>query len=276
MHFYGPYAGRYVRPLLVALSLCLTLGSGFAADAKKDGKEGKEQARRLQQKLSALEQEKSQLDVKLKETGDQLDQAKQSVAAANQKRSSLEKKLKDAEEENSSLSAKLESAKKDIATVKATLAETQDNLRQTEDAKRRLDSTLTMRSGALAACETKNDSLYRLGGALIKRYEEKGCFDSLVQREPITQLGRVDMENQVEEYRQQLELERANQKIDAARDKRRQQEEADKRALAKADEDMAQQKRDEEERLQRLKKKQQGDLDKIGRKLKGFFENIEW
>jgi len=53
---------------------------------------------------------------------------------------------------------------------------------------------------SFSACTTKNESLHRLGVALIKQYEEKSCLGSVLQREPLTQLKSVDVENMVDEF----------------------------------------------------------------------------
>jgi hypothetical protein len=174
------------------------------------------------------------------------------------------------------LTTQLTAAQVELAETKKSLVGTQETLRQSEDSKRRLDATLNMRSGSLAACEAKNDSLYRTGGALLKRYEEKGCFDALLQSEPVTQIKGSDMENQVEDYRQRLELDRANQKAEDARNQRRLQVESDRRAIEKADQELDEQKRAEQEKLRRLKNKQQSDLNKITRGLSNIFKDIEW
>ena len=54
-------------------------------------------------------------------------------------------------------------------------------------------------------CVANNKKLYEVGHELLQRYQDKGVMDALLQREPITQLKRVQMETLAEEVTGKLE-----------------------------------------------------------------------
>ena len=57
----------------------------------------------------------------------------------------------------------------------------------------------------IADCQSKNEGLYKANGELLDAYRDKGAFAALVQREPVTGIASVKVENAVQEYRFRLE-----------------------------------------------------------------------
>jgi cell division septum initiation protein DivIVA len=55
------------------------------------------------------------------------------------------------------------------------------------------------------ACEAQNGRLRTLALEALDRYEGKGWWESVLAAEPFTQLARVRLENQVDEYRRDVE-----------------------------------------------------------------------
>lgn len=261
--------------MLLALTLALTLAPAGAADDKK----GSEQLRRLQQKLRTVEQEKSQLvqgktelDSQLKEGADKLVQVRRSADAAGRQKVMLEKELKATVGDKDALAAKLADSEKSLADTIQRLGETTVLLRTAEEAKRQLEASLATRTLSLAECVTKNASLHNMGVTLLRQYEEKSCFSSGMQRELLTQIKRVGVENMVDDYRDKLDLEQVN----------RQQQDLQLLARQKAEEsarlarEQAERIRNEQEKTQKMKVRQQNDLDKMTRKIKAIFEDVEW
>ena len=64
-----------------------------------------------------------------------------------------------------------------------------------------------MRDKELGSCETKNKKLYQYQVELINRAQNRGSLDALLEREPLTQLKRVEIENLLEEYRDKIDNE---------------------------------------------------------------------
>ena len=260
--------------LALVLGLALAVGPAGAADDKKGG----EQLRRLQQRLRAVEQEKSQLvqgkselDIQLKDGADKLLQAKRSADTAGRQRGALEKELKAAEAEKDALEGKLADSEKTLADTTQRLGDTTSLLRVAETARRALEANLATRTLSLSECVTKNTSLHGLGVTLLRQYEEKTCFGNGMQRELLTQIKRVGVENMVDEYRDKLDLEQINLQQDRQLLARQKAEEPAR--LAK---EQAERISNEKEKTAKLKARQQNDLDKMTRKVKDMLENIEW
>lgn len=82
------------------------------------------------------------------------------------------------------------------------------SLKQMETEKAKLQDTVNTQAAQLDAYAKHNLALYQLNQELLDQYQRKGVWDALKQREPVTGLGRVDVENTVEEYRVRIGKER--------------------------------------------------------------------
>jgi chromosome segregation ATPase len=74
-------------------------------------------------------------------------------------------------------------------------------LRVIEDERTTLQQTVARKNAELDSCSKDNVSLYQTSLELIDRYESKGVWDAMLEREPVTQLKRVELENVVQDYR---------------------------------------------------------------------------
>lgn len=261
--------------------LLLALMMALPARATED-KKGGEQVRHLQQKLRALEQEKSQLvqgkselDTQLKAGADKLSQVQHTAETAGRQRTSLERALKTAETENTALGSKLADTEKTLADTTLRFNVLTVTLQKSEEAKHQLETGLTVRTQSLAECVKKNESLHRLGVTLLTQYEEKSCFGSGMQREMLTQLKRVGVENMVDEYREKLDQELVNQQQDRQLLARQKASQLSEEQVNIAQSKLERLKSDQEKEVTR-KVSQQSDLDKITKKVRDVFQNIEW
>lgn len=62
------------------------------------------------------------------------------------------------------------------------------------------DSRLAARDKELSACTADNKKLGALSKELLGRYADKGMWDAMLVREPLTQIKRVELENLVQQY----------------------------------------------------------------------------
>jgi predicted RNase H-like nuclease (RuvC/YqgF family) len=81
---------------------------------------------------------------------------------------------------------------------------TQD-VNRLEAEKKHLQETVAGQGESIVSCEGKNAKLAQLNLELLTSYERKGFLDAILQREPLTQLKRVEMENMVQEYQGRIE-----------------------------------------------------------------------
>ncbi len=60
------------------------------------------------------------------------------------------------------------------------------------------------RTQQVRVCADNNLKIYQISMELANRYRKKGVFDALLQREPVTQLKRVEIDNIAEQYKDLL------------------------------------------------------------------------
>ena len=197
----------FFQLLMLLLTGMLSI-SAMAADSPKD-----KQVRRMQLMLNAAQQEKTDL------TG-QVETLKNKVSELESKRAALEKKLggqsrqlteladkqqqadlQDKQQQEELTSKYLESEKK-LKQMEEQYASVSKNLQQKqfdkEQEKKRLD-------GEVKICEKKNAELYLLNAKIMDKYQSKGMMEVMRHAEPFTQLEKVQMENLLQEYRDNME-----------------------------------------------------------------------
>lgn len=85
-----------------------------------------------------------------------------------------------------------------------------ESLRVVEGDKSAAQTKVAEQERLLNDCGSKNTRLYEVNLELLDRYENKGVWDALLQREPVTQLKRVEIENIVEEYKYKISQQRVH------------------------------------------------------------------
>ncbi len=131
----------------------------------------------------------------------------------------LQKENTDFKTNNGKLEAKIKSLKKNVdRSAKANeaaverinlfnerLKESLAKLRETVMELRKAEATLGDQKAQVTACMRMNVQLYDAGKDLLTKYEQKGVWDALAQREPITGLKQVEVENLIEDYRYKID-----------------------------------------------------------------------
>lgn len=191
----------YRRLFLIAIAALATLPA-LSAD-KPDP------AKRLQQQLRKAEQERQQLTLQKVEAEKQLKDAQEKAAeagrSATQRNARLSREVASLKAEKEALA---ESSKVEQAALTAKLTETERRLSELRLEKQQLDAVFARQKTALGTCVERNVGMYRLGNEVLDKYEQKGCFTSLLQGEPFTQLQRAKIENFMEDYRDKLEAQK--------------------------------------------------------------------
>jgi len=120
----------------------------------------------------------------------------------------MEAKLEAVQTENNALKARLADTEKQLADSVALQQATAQKLAQTESARKKTEGDLSGTVRDLQSCQTHNASLYSLGREMMQKYRDKSCQDALTQAEPFTGLKKVEVENLLETWRDQLDRER--------------------------------------------------------------------
>ena len=289
-------------PLFLLLALCLCLFHPFGhADDKEALKASQDQVKRLQQKIKNLEQEKSLIAADKSKAESEVsaatalaDKSSKSLAGSARKLTVLQtdvellkQTLTDMQaRQATALQEKLKSRDEKISTLQQQLSTTQAQLGQLTDAKRIVDASLANTETALtstqetvAQCTLRNQSLFKTGVTLLKKYEEKSCLSSVLEKEPLTKLKQVGFENRLEEYREQMEkdlivdLESERLKIAALKAAVEKAEE-DKRAKAELDKKAEQ--KAQQAKIREKKKKEQKEMEIWTKPIKQSLERMEW
>lgn len=177
--------------LCAALAACLGAAPAAAETARRDSDEQRVLAK-TQYLLKQVSTERDALKAENEKLKAEIDALNKK--SAGQKKSA-ETALAKSKEEYAQMSERLQEAIKRLETEKQALT--------TE--KQQRDESLTRQSKSLEVCETKNARLVEANLELLHRYENKGVFDALFQREPVTGLKQVEIESLIEEYRDKMD-----------------------------------------------------------------------
>ncbi len=188
--------------IIAVFTLALLLPfQSLSAAAPRDQAAG-DALRRAQQMLQTLAKEKSELESEnikisreLESTREeltaalgQIDKTEKNVAAARNRNEALVERIRTDSELHADMReqfrAKLDDAQADIKLLLAAVEE---------------------RTHWIGECQAKNDQLQQVNVELLEAYKGKTAWDSVKQREPVTGLAAVKIENQIQEYEFRLE-----------------------------------------------------------------------
>lgn len=222
----------YVIALASAIALvCCNPQTALAEDKRADAM--REQVRRMQQaqkkadaeraalvqEKEALVKDKSAVDDALKKAASENAGIRRSLASAKQQQDVVKQEAESARKETQALAEKLADAQKRLAEAESALRTTQQKLASTESERGGLATSLGLQREATQACESKNVKLFEFGSELLDRYRTKGFWTTLAQKEPITGIKSVEIENLLEEYREKLGEQRTTSASHSASDR---------------------------------------------------------
>ena len=202
------------RSILILVLAATAAAPAWAASESRE----RQMLRRMQQQVQQLDQARAQAEQEkadalaakenLQRELDKLKAVKGQLTSERLARKRVERELK-------ALQAELEASKTRIAETEAKLADSQVQQRatvhtlvQTESAKKQTETQLAGTRQDLKLCQTHNGRLYGLGREMMQKYRDKSCQDALAQAEPFTGLKKVEVENVLETWRDQLDRER--------------------------------------------------------------------
>ncbi len=161
--------------------VCGTVSAADADDQKAVVARAQRMLRQMSQERDALQAENAKLKSEVDELNRKLGSQKKSSEAA----------LAKSREGNAALSEDLRKAGQD--------------LRQTAAEKTQLQATVVDQAQLIETCEANNVKMLQINRELLVDYEKKGFLDAMLQREPLTQLKRVEIENIVQEYQDRID-----------------------------------------------------------------------
>jgi peptidoglycan hydrolase CwlO-like protein len=199
--------------LLFLVSGCLmfmVIQNVFAQGVRRDS-EGGDAVAKIQYLLKqtaaerdALKVENDQLSVELEKLSDQVEglQAKNKSLQKDLGKSDLT--LEKFKESDAALREYIERQKERTEEIIEKFKSVVADLRAVEAERAELETNVSNLDGEVKACATKNIELYEIGLQLIDQYKNKGVWDSVAQREPVTGLKQVEIENLIQDYKLRL------------------------------------------------------------------------
>ncbi|HTP73401.1 MAG TPA: hypothetical protein VML58_14365 [Burkholderiaceae bacterium] len=223
-----------VRCALALAGLAVALCAPALAQSTGTASREQELIRRLRQQVLQLQQEneaatqaaqqaarqRGELEARLKTA----ESSATTLKASARRVATVQGELAAAQSERDALHQSLQQANGLLEAQRTQLAQARTRLEQQEGELTQLRTAAANRDGVLIALETRqqqqnerlnqcidhNVALYRLGQQLLDRYRDKAIGESLAQQESVLQLGRVQLENLVQDYRDKLVGERVN------------------------------------------------------------------
>lgn len=164
-------------------------------------RENDEQRESLEAEKAALQAEVDKLEKERQAALAETKALKARVATSEDKAASLEEKnrkltdrLVKAETDGKALDDKQRQA---IKTLQNKVQDREKDLKQ-------IAADWKLLKEKYDKCADANSRLYEIGEELIKRYEGKGVVSKLIEKEPFTQIKRVELEKTAQEYRDRI------------------------------------------------------------------------
>ncbi len=193
---------------LIFVSFWSTSCNAWGEAARREGGD----TARLQMMLQQMNTEKTELSADNAKLKAELAKTKKELEAVLKERDSGNQKLGRSAQDLVNTQAKADSLQRSFDTLKGRFEQLVEKFRETvvmmrgvEEERDRLTSSLADYDQRVKTCERNNEALYKADLELIDLYERKGVFTSLMQREPVTKLKRVQLENLMDEYRRMAE-----------------------------------------------------------------------
>ncbi len=123
------------------------------------------------------------------------------IATLNRRVTEIERHLEEERKKQKQMTATHEAALKEAARERAALERTRDDL----------EADLGRSRREMERCREHNSRLCTIARELVEKYENKGVADALAQKEPFTQVERVEVEKLVQEYLDRIDDEKLKQ-----------------------------------------------------------------
>ncbi len=184
----------------------LSLSAGkVMAEARRDAAGTANPMRKMQYLLREMSEEKSSLEAKNSELNADLKVETGKKEKLQSKLDRLGKNLNRSKDNNIKLVSRIkqdnERMKEMIARYKQTVAK----LRMGNRDNQLLVNAVRERNKWIDRCKQKNLKMYTLNIQLLKRYRNKNFGDEILEKEPVTGLVAVQLENQEQNYKFRLQ-----------------------------------------------------------------------
>jgi len=164
-----------------------------------------QQKQGIQEEVDKLTKEKGLLAAQQTELKAKAEALEAKTASLEKKNASLEAKAASMDSKNAELAERLSKVEADRTALDQKQKQTMKTLQDTEKALRNLDQKYDQ-------CAEHNARLYTIGNELIKKYQDKGFLGTLAEKEPFTQVKKVEMEKLVQDYKDKIDQQKMKTK----------------------------------------------------------------
>lgn len=186
-------------PLLVLTVVWLSPSQAAAQERRAGG--GDQALKRAQYMLRLVSQEKTELETRLAKLEGEMKDLERELEKLEVRNEGLEARLAQAGEANDRLVERIRSDADKYRDLLGRYRETVNTLKQANADNQHLVKAVHEREGWIARCEERNQGLYAANRDLMGRYREAG----FAVTEGILGLKRVEIENEVQDYRFRIE-----------------------------------------------------------------------
>jgi chromosome segregation ATPase len=187
------------------LTVCVVQGAALAQTARTGGSASAQ----LMQQIQQLATERSALQAENDKLKSELADVKKDRDALKAAQEGLERRARDAttalahsRNEHTGTDQELEQNKAKLQELVAKFRETIQKMREIEADDTKVKQTLATRDHEFAVCVDHNVALYQLDGEVLNRLERRGVWSRMAEAEPFTKIKRVELENDIDGYRE--------------------------------------------------------------------------
>lgn len=160
----------------------------------------------LQKAKRELEQDKVGLQERLESVQKENKELRADTqAVVNKLKGKLQEKVDEFNAKLSSLSDRYSRAAEDLRQARQDLSRKDEKVAELNKANSELTAQLSEARGTMERYLEHNSELVAIAQELVQAYKDKGVADVLAQKEPLTQVKKVELEQFVQEYSERIE-----------------------------------------------------------------------
>jgi len=223
-----PQLQKIIIPI-VAIVIGLMIGLGIGQlQMKKEQKISQDRMKEASKKIAfiqkKMEEEKTEatasVEQKCQSDLDKLQNEKKALSGqlvklkeqARNLEAKIEAKIKEADELTAKNKNELQDAGKKYDQVAQHNKDLERDLKKVKGEKDALQAQLKKTIQNLKSCEASNANLCIIGEELVKAYKNKGVKDAILEKEPLTQIKKVELEQLAQKYKEEIEQQKIKKK----------------------------------------------------------------
>ncbi|SPF31232.1 conserved exported hypothetical protein [Syntrophobacter sp. SbD1] len=146
----------------------------------------------------------AEIDKLKKENGEQAEEVKKLQAEGQ----SFEAKLKEMTDEAARLKAARDEVAAQLAQVLQTATDLGEKAKLLAAGKQTLEASLTKVNQDLDLCKSHNARLCIIAGDMVAKEKSRCTMGGMLRSEPVTQIGKVELERLMQEYKEKIDQEK--------------------------------------------------------------------